>query len=242
MVTSDYYMNANGSIVLTYRCIRDSGHRHPLLQLLFLTIRSATAHTSYTQYHNYRLYLKMEQQIRDELSGEYNNKLLEISKGRSFMFDNIDSFLALSRENTSVRRALLCPFDSAPGNYEFWDKVGQIVGNLTELETIEIHFHCDNDDNDDDDNDDDDVDEARIPNWETLTRILPHFRRKISLHLCTGDYDAEVEEIQGLARAIYGHPMISEFISEMKFSFEHFGPWCSALATLPFLESVVFGL
>jgi hypothetical protein len=31
-------------------------------------------------------------------------------------------------------------FDIDAENYEFWDKVGQIVGNLTELETINFHF------------------------------------------------------------------------------------------------------
>jgi hypothetical protein len=91
-------------------------------------LRSATAKTSYIQYHNSRLYLKMEQQVRNELSGEY----LEISKGRPFMFDNIDSFVALSRENTSVEYVMLDLLDSAPGNYEFWGKVGQIVGNLSQ--------------------------------------------------------------------------------------------------------------
>jgi hypothetical protein len=48
------------------------------------------------------------------------------------MFDNnnIDSFVTLSRDNTSIECVDLHPFDSDAGNYEFWDKVGQIVGNL----------------------------------------------------------------------------------------------------------------
>jgi hypothetical protein len=37
------------------------------------------------------------------------------------MFDNIDSFVAMSRENTSVTIVKLYPFDSDAGDYEFWD-------------------------------------------------------------------------------------------------------------------------
>jgi hypothetical protein len=172
-----------------------------------------------------------EQQIRDELSGVY----LGISKGRPFLFENIDSFVALSRDNTTVTDLELYPFDRNAGNYEFWDKVGQIVGNLMELRVINIYFlpyHGD---------DDDDGDEVRMPDWEIITRILPYFRRKVTL--CLEDYDAEVEDIQGLARAIHGHPMISEFSTQgMGFTFANLGPWCSALATLPSLDSVAFGL
>jgi hypothetical protein len=132
------------------------------------------------------------------------------------------------------------PFDSAPGNYEFWDnKVGEIVGNLMELKSIIINFLPYTDDNDDDNN----GDEARMPDWETLSRSLRCLRRKISLFFSEEDNDTEVEEIQGLARAIHGNPMISEFSTQGGgFTFANLGPWCSALATLPSLESVVFGL
>jgi hypothetical protein len=176
----------------------------------------------------------MDKQIRDELSGD----LIELSKEGSFMFDYIDSFVALSRENTSVETVTLYAFDSNAGDYVFWDKVGQIVGNLRELKTIVINFlPYDYDD------DNDGGDEVRIvPTWETLARILPYVQRKISLFFPDEDLDAEVEDIQGLARAIDGHPMISEFTSEMEFTAENFAPWCSALSTLPFLEKIFFGL
>jgi hypothetical protein len=59
-----------------------------------------------------------EQQIRDELSGHF----LHITKGRSFMLANIDSFVALSRDNSSVEAVVLYPFGSDAGNYEFWDE------------------------------------------------------------------------------------------------------------------------
>jgi hypothetical protein len=81
-----------------------------------------------------------EKQIRHELSGQ----CLGIAKGSLFVptliFDNIDSFVALSRDNTIVREVELYPFDSDAGNYEFWDKVGQIVGNLMELKTLRIYL------------------------------------------------------------------------------------------------------
>jgi hypothetical protein len=172
-----------------------------------------------------------ERQIRDKLSRTY----LHITKEVSFMFENIDSFVALSRENTSVATVGVYQFDSAPGNYEFWDKVGQIVGNLMELRLINIHFlpYLD---------DENHRDETRGPDWETLNRILPYIQQKIALRLYGGDNDEEVEKIQGLARAIHGHPMISEFSSEMEFTFANLGPWCSALTALPSLERVTFSL
>jgi hypothetical protein len=177
-----------------------------------------------------------EQRIRKQIRNELSGDCMEISKGRPFVLDNIDSFVALSRENTSVECVVVYPYDGAPGNYELWDKVGQIVGNLTELQMINIHFHGDNDD------DDDNGDESGMPDWETLTRILPYVQRKISLCSSAQRYDAELEDIQGLARVIHGNPMISKFSSDMRFTFANLGPRCSALATLPSLESVVFGL
>jgi hypothetical protein len=173
-----------------------------------------------------------ELHIQNELSWSY----MVIAEEHSLMFDNIDSFVALSRENTSVKQVMLYPFDSNPGNYEFWDKVGQIVGNLMDLQMIRIHFLPSTDD------DNDDEDEAHMPDWETLNRILPHLQRKIELLFYTGDInDEEVEKIQGLARAIHGHPMISEFRCPRGFTFANMGPWCSALTTLPSLERVTFG-
>jgi hypothetical protein len=117
-----------------------------------------------------------KEQIRNELSGDDS---LKIARGRSFMFDNIDSFVAMSHDDTSVTEVEFYPFDSAPGNYEFWDKVGQIVGNLMELKTINIHFFpYTGDDEEEEYDNDDNGDEVRVFNWETLTRILPYVRHK----------------------------------------------------------------
>jgi hypothetical protein len=195
-----------------------------------------------------------EEHVRNELS---SRSYLLIAKGDPFLLDNIDSLVTLSRENTSIESLELFPFDSDAGNYEFWDKVGQIVGNLKGLSFIKLHFlpfdkSVDNDDDIDDDNgndndsdtdededNDSDGDEVPSPDWETLTRILRCLRCKVEL--CS-DCDAEVEEVQGLARAIHGHPMISAFSSRRDCTFENLGPWCYALATLPSLGRVRLSL
>jgi hypothetical protein len=62
-----------------------------------------------------------------------------------------------------------------------------------------------------------------MPDWETLSRILPYLRRKVELSLRTEEDDADVEEVEGLARAIHSHPMISGFSSEMRLTFENVG-------------------
>jgi hypothetical protein len=77
-----------------------------------------------------------EKQIRDKLSVS----TLEISKENAFLFQNIDSFVALSRENSVVYEVMLYPFDSDAGNYEVWDKVGELVGNLMAIHVLSIQF------------------------------------------------------------------------------------------------------
>jgi hypothetical protein len=168
-----------------------------------------------------------EEQIRDELSRQY----MIIAKGAPF---NIDSFVTLSRENTSVHTVELYPFDNDAGNYEFWDKMGEIVGNLTELQTLNIHFlpYSESEDGG----------EALRADWKILVRILRYLRHKVTLCSVTDCYQPQGEEIRGLARAIHGHAMISEFSSTVGFTFANLGSWCSALATLPSLESVTLGL
>jgi hypothetical protein len=50
-----------------------------------------------------------ENQIRAELSRD----CLEITMEKSSMFDNVDSFVALSRENTTIKAVELYPFDGS---------------------------------------------------------------------------------------------------------------------------------
>jgi hypothetical protein len=136
-----------------------------------------------------------EDRIRDFLS----DSDLAISKGGLFMFDNIDSFVALSRENTSVGTVALYPFDSDAGSYEFWDKVGQMVGNLTDLQMINISFLPYDDV-------EDDGDEARMHDWEIISRIMRYLQHKVTVCSSIEDYHPEAEEVEGLAIAIHGLP------------------------------------
>jgi hypothetical protein len=108
-----------------------------------------------------------------------------------------------------------------------------MVGNFMELKTIHIYFY-----------DDDDRDEAPSPDWGILSLILRYLRCKVTLSMPNEDYvyDAVGEEFQGFTRAIHGHPMISEFRSEMEFTFANFGPLCSTLVTLPSLGRVTLAL
>jgi hypothetical protein len=177
-----------------------------------------------------------EDEAESSIQTGLDSQILHIAKENEYLLQNIDFFVALSRDNTIVTEVILYPFDSDAGNYEVWDKVGQIVGNLMELKTLQIflqplhHFE------------DGDGDEVHMPDWETLTRILPYLRRKVALIVHTDLFETEGEEMIGLARAIHGHPMISGFISQMDFNFANFIPWCSTLATLPHLERISFGL
>jgi hypothetical protein len=159
------------------------------------------------------------------------------------MLDNIDSFLALSRNNTSVKAVDLYPFYDYSLNSEFWDKVGQIVGNLTELNRIEINFYP-YDVDVYDFYDDYSCFEVRRPDWEILIRILSHLRQKVrsTISFGLGFFGLPLEQIQGFARAIYGHPMLWDFDFQELISFVDLGPWCSAMATLPSLKRVRFGL
>jgi hypothetical protein len=66
---------------------------------------------------------------------------------------------------------LLNPFGSNAGNYEFWDKVVQIVGNLMKLQTFNIHFVTYTESEADVDYND----EANIADLEILARITRSF-------------------------------------------------------------------
>jgi hypothetical protein len=114
------------------------------------------------------------------------------------------------------------------------EEVDRKLGNLMEVEMIKINFLPYSVD------DNNDGDEVCIPKWEIMTRILTYVQHNISLFLAAEDYDAEVEDIQGIARVIHGNPNISAFSSSAGFTFANLGPWCSAL-TLPSLERVTFG-
>jgi hypothetical protein len=89
----------------------------------------------------------------------------------------------------------LYPFGSDSENYEFWEKVGQLVGNLMKLQTFNIHFVQYSED------DDGNADE---PDREILARILRYLRRKVALcvYVNSEEYNVQEKEIRDLARGI----------------------------------------
>jgi hypothetical protein len=142
------------------------------------------------------------------------------SKDYARIFSQVDSFVAQSQENDTIGGVNLFPYDVDPENYELWDKVGQGVGNLKSLRMLNIHLN----------NNLGDLD------WEILARILPHIQNKIELKII-GRHNGGAEEMRAFARAIQGHPTITRFVACI--SFENTAKLCSALATLPSLESAV---
>jgi hypothetical protein len=145
--------------------------------------------------------------------------LLDISNDSDKISNQVDSFVAL--RNTSIEEVELYSYGVDPGKYEFWDKVGQGVGNLKALGALLIYLN-------------NGIDE---PDWETLARILPHTQNKIGLRIMGGQIRGTVE-IRAFARAIQGQPATTRFYTgEGGFSFENTDPLYSAVSTLPNLKS-----
>jgi hypothetical protein len=109
-----------------------------------------------------------EMDFTDEIMARaaLSRDFLEIIMEGSFFFNGIDSYVALSRDNTSVKSVDLYPFANCVGDFcEYWGKAGEIVGNLKELKAINIHFIPYP-------GAEDDEDYRRTPDWETLPLIL----------------------------------------------------------------------
>jgi hypothetical protein len=130
----------------------------------------------------------------------------------------VDSFVALSQGNDTIKRVRLHLHDIDPGNYELWDKVGQGVGNLKSLSVLGIYF------------------DSRA-DWEILARILPHIQSKIELQFDGGSIVRTEDNMRAFARAIQGHPAIVAITAG--FFFNDAATLWAALATLPNLESAV---
>jgi hypothetical protein len=164
------------------------------------------------------------------LGGQYLNL--------TWVLNDIDCFVSQSRGNESVTDVFLFPYYSYEFNGQqdsFWDKVGQVIGNLQALKRLRIYthgrifgpHHAD--------------EVVPIPDWEILARILSHMRQKIAVNIT--DVKAwDVEESRAFARAIRGHPTITSFEDGLgegdNFPYEASDAVYSALATLPALESI----
>jgi hypothetical protein len=135
---------------------------------------------------------------------------LELNGGDTFhwILNHIDCFVSQSRGNNGVETVTFDVYALYGQDDEVWDKVGQAIGNLQKLKRLGISNNRDHYDDDD---------EVAFFGWERLARILSHVRQKVAVKLFNhndNDYYIEmwsVEEVQGLARAIRGHPTITSF-------------------------------
>jgi hypothetical protein len=146
---------------------------------------------------------------------------LDISNDYARIFAYVDSFVVESEGNDTIGSVSLFPYVGYPRSYALWDKVGQGVGNLKALAVLNIHLY---------------ENLFNEPDWEILACILSHIQNKIELQIIGGDI-LGAEEMLAFAAAIQGHPSITRFQSGC--SFENAAALCSALTTLPNLESSV---
>jgi hypothetical protein len=175
--------------------------------------------------------LKGEAYARDYIFGE-NQVITLAALSHPWMVKHIDCFVSQSRGNESIGVVHIDLYSNA--GEEFWDKVGQAIGNLQALKTLRISTHGYNED-------DDDYEDLPSPDWEILARILSHIRQKVKVDLETDDdeYWWDAEESRSFARVIHGHPTITGFAdSSGVFPYEAWDVLYSALATLPALESI----
>jgi hypothetical protein len=155
--------------------------------------------------------------------------------------NHIDCVVRASRGNNSVTEVVLDMRMLNEHDDSVWDKVGQAIGNLQGLKKLCIYICC--------------LDEVLpVPAWEILTRILSRMRQRIALSVIPRDVHQRityshisrdvnastwrVEDSQLFARAIRGHPTITSFDDGDNFTYESLGVLCSAMATLPALESI----
>jgi hypothetical protein len=123
--------------------------------------------------------------------------------------------------------------------YTIWDKIAKGIINLQALREITIvdaridyitiwdanYVH-------------DQEEDALVPDWETLACILRRLRRGIDLRMQDGAVRLwDTETLPTFAGVILGHAMIS---TGAGFPFHCLDILCSALLTLPALESIYF--
>jgi hypothetical protein len=168
-------------------------------------------------------------------------QLLEKFIGRRFLILNgdsiplilkhIDYVVRKSQGNKSVENVNLYVSALVGEDDDFWDKVGQVIGNLQSLGSLHITPNYRDGDSDDDEED------LPIHDSEILARILRHVRQRVTLFLILYE-DEYAKDIRSLATAIRGHPTITGFDSDNMFPHETLDALYSALATLPALESI----
>jgi hypothetical protein len=160
----------------------------------------------------------------------------------SWILNHIDCFVSQSRGNKRVQRVRLWPHAFNGHDYDGWDKIGQAVGNLQALATLDISSR--NFDGESEyfvEDDDGVVSPVPVIDWEILAQILRHVRQNVAVNIDDERRGRTTEEVQPFAQAIRGHPTIISLQDHGMFPYESLETLCSTLATLPALESVSFG-
>jgi hypothetical protein len=167
--------------------------------------------------------------IREVMSGDSIH--LDELDDDTGIFDLGDTFVNLSRENVTVHYVTLC-IGTDPGDdtedadrHAIWDRVAEGIGNLQALREIRIE---------------DVEEEALVPDWEILARILRCLRRGIHLRLPGGALLLWEEPLPTITRLIRGNAMITGFSTGGGFPFHCLDILCSALLTLPALQDIYF--
>jgi hypothetical protein len=172
--------------------------------------------------------------IREVLSRDTID--LDKQEDETGIFDQVDAFVNLSRDNKSVMEVYLHPFNpdaDASGTYRYaiWDKIAEGIANLQALRGITIS----------DANFEDAEGETLVPDWEILTCILRRLRRGIRLCMRNDALPLwDTAALPAFAGAIHGQAMITGFSTGNGFPFHCLDILCSVLLTLPALENVSF--
>jgi hypothetical protein len=168
--------------------------------------------------------------IREVLSGDTID-LYKLDDDTG-IFDHVDAFVNLSRENKTVEEVTLyLATDPDDDRYAIWDKIAEGIGNLQALLEIIIA----------DKNSVNDVEDPHAPDWEILACILRRLPLGVQLRILDDApllWDAEA--LPAFARVIQGHAMITGFSAGDRFPFQSLDILCSAFLTLPALGYVSF--
>jgi hypothetical protein len=140
-----------------------------------------------------------------------------------WILNHFDRFYIQARLNESITEVRYFGYSGDDQDDEFWDKLGQTIGNLQSLEKFSISRN----------------DERDIPasDFEIQCHILRHVRQKIEVNLFHIGY-WDVEQCRLFARVIRGHPTITTFTYDGYYPCVCLDVLYSAMATLPALESI----
>jgi hypothetical protein len=170
--------------------------------------------------------------IRMELLNNYIH--LDKLEDRTGIFDHVDDFVNVSRDNETVQHLILRLTDITDPDahrYAIWDKIAEGIGNLQALREI-VFVDVRSDDGEED---------PLAPDWNVLAFILRRLRRGIDLRMCDHAHNLwDTDALPAFTGVIHGQAMITGFSTGAGFPFLCLDMLCSALLTLPALENVSF--